>query len=159
MITTAQISSYRQTIRQLNEKIDRLSSRCLFTDELIHGTPAEVFRKCGRKNCKCAEDEKQRHGPYKVIQVIRKGKSRQVCLRREQEHLWGLAVHYRHQVEKLSELKQFCEKLQDVVAEVIEKRKREFPKRVGHEIWEWGIFSAESLLGSKERSYRSLEKG
>ena len=126
MITSAEISNYRQTIRQIIVKIDHLSSRCLFTDELIHGTPAEVFRKCGRKSCKCADDEKQRHGPYKVIQVIRKGKSRQVCLRREQEHLWELAKHYRHQVGKLSELKRFCGKLQDVVAEVIEKRKREF---------------------------------
>lgn len=127
MITSAEISSYRQTIRRLVEKIDRVSSRCLFTDELIHGTAAEVFRKCGRKNCKCAEDEKQRHGPYKVIQVIRKGKSRQVCLRREQENLWELAKHYRHQMDKLSELRQICGKLEEIVAEVIEKRKREFP--------------------------------
>lgn len=126
-MTSSEISSYRQAIRRLNEKIDRVSSRCLFTDELIHGTPAEVFRKCGRKSCKCAGDETQRHGPYKVIQVIRDGKSRQVCLRREQENLWELAKHYQHQMEKFSELKELCGKLRNVVSEVIEKRKRKFP--------------------------------
>jgi hypothetical protein len=127
MITPEQLSRYRQTIRKLSDKIEHLASRCLFADPLIHGTPAEVFRKCGRPNCKCADNLEDRHGPYKVIQVIREGKSRQICLRREQENLWELAKRYQFQTEKLAELKGACQELQQTITEVIEKRVREFP--------------------------------
>jgi hypothetical protein len=127
MITSKQLSQYRQTVRNLVDKIDRLSSRCLYLDELIHGSPTEVFRKCGRANCKCANSPEDRHGPYKVIQVIRDGKSRQICLRKEQEDLWELAKRYQFQTDKLDELKTVCQELQTLVTEVIEKRLRDFP--------------------------------
>lgn len=127
MILAEQLSRYRQSIRKLVEKIDRLSSRCLFSDPLIHGTPAEVFRKCGRSGCKCGLDSKDRHGPYKVIQVKRDGKQRQVCLRRDQEELFELAKRYQFQIEKFSELKGTCDELQATILEIIEKRKKEFP--------------------------------
>jgi hypothetical protein len=127
MITEKQLSRYRQSIRKLVERIDWLASRCLFKDPLIHGSPAEVYRRCGRKGCACATDDSRRHGPYKVIQVVGQNQSRQVCLRREQEHLWQLAQHYQHQVKRLTELKQACRDLQDMVREVINLRIVEFP--------------------------------
>lgn len=127
MITPEQLSRYRQSIRKLSDKIAHLASRSLFSDPLIHGTPAEVFRKCGRANCKCTLNSENRHGPYKVIQVIRDGKSKQVCLRREQEDLWELAKHYQYQIEKIAEIKKACQELQQMMTAVIEKRVREFP--------------------------------
>lgn len=127
MITKGQLSRYRQSMSQLVKKVDRLASRCLFADPLIHGSPAEVYRRCGRKGCACSADKQKRHGPYKVIQVVRGKRSRQVCLRREQEHLWPLAQRYQYQVKRLSELKQACRELQDVVREVIDQRIMEFP--------------------------------
>lgn len=127
MIKPEPLSRYRQTIRKLTDRIEHLASRCLYADPLIHGSPAEVFRKCGRANCKCATRDDARHGPYKVIQVVRDGKSRQVCLRRDQENLWQLARHYQFQTEKLAELKELCQELQQTMAEVIEKRLQEFP--------------------------------
>ena len=127
MLTEKQLSRYRQSIRQLVTKIDRLASRCLFTDPLIHGSPAEVYRRCGRKACACSTDDSKRHGPYKVIQIVKRNRSRQVCLRRDQEQLWPLAQHYQHQVKRLAELKQACRDLQDMVREVINLRIMEFP--------------------------------
>ena len=127
MLTSSQLSLYRQTIRKLMTRIERLSSRCLFIDELIHGSPTEVFRKCGRANCKCATSASERHGPYKVIQVVRDGKSRQVCLRKDQAELWDLAKRYQFQVDKLAELKTACQELQTTAAEIVELRVRDFP--------------------------------
>ena len=127
MLTKKQLSRYRQSMRQLLKKIDWLASRSLFVDPLIHGSPAEVYRRCGRKACACNTDDNKRHGPYKVIQVVRQKRSRQICLRRDQEHLWPLAQHYQHQMQMLSELKQACQALQDMMREVIGKRKMDFP--------------------------------
>jgi len=127
MITKKQLSRYRQSIGHLVKKVDWLASRCLFVDPLIHGSPAEVYRRCGRKGCACSTDDNKRHGPYKVIQVVKQKRSRQVCLRRDQEHLWPLAQHYQYQVEKLSELKRACQALQGIVQEVIDQRIMEVP--------------------------------
>lgn len=127
MITKEQLSRYRRSIGQLVKKVNWLASRCLFVDPLIHGSPAEVYRRYGRKGCACGTDDNKRHGPYKVIQVVRQKRSRQVCLRRDQEKLWLPAQHYQYQVKKLSELKRACQALQDIVQEVIDQRTMEFP--------------------------------
>lgn len=127
MLKSSQLSFYRQRIHQLIKKVELLSSRCLFVDSLIHGTPAEVYRKCGRSNCKCAKNDKDRHGPYKAIQITRNGKQRQVSLRKDQTDLWEKAQHYQYQIKKLTELKKTCTELQDIVIEVIQKRIQEFP--------------------------------
>ena len=127
MIKKTDLSRCRQKIRQLLNRIEHLAVRSLFTDPLIHGSPATVFRKCGRPGCKCAKDDTQKHGPYKVIQVVRDGCSRQICLRKDQEEFWQLAKNYQYQTAKLIELKQQCQELGNTIAEVIHKRTMEFP--------------------------------
>jgi len=122
-----QLSAHRQHIGKLLRRIDYLSKRCLFDDPLIHGSPTTVFRKCGRKGCKCNESEDSRHGPYKVIQVVRNGHSRQVYLRKEQEKLWQMAKNYQYQADKLLDLKQRCQELIETVTKVIQNRTMEFP--------------------------------
>ena len=128
MLTRPQLSACRQRVHNLVEKIQFLSSRCLFADELIKGSPAEVYRKCGRPDCKCAAGGINRHGPYKVIQVTRGKRSRQICLRAGQDKFWQLAQNYQHQVEKYLELKRSCSELLKFVNEVIAKRVVEFPE-------------------------------
>jgi hypothetical protein len=126
-LTSEQISSYRQKIRKLLGELDRLASRCLFKDPLIRGTPTEVFRTCGKRNCKCMADRNSRHGPYKVISVVRKGKQRPIPLKRNEEEIWKLAVHYQHQMKQLRQAKAVCNNLANIILEVIEKRLQEFP--------------------------------
>lgn len=126
-LNSHQLSLFRQKHRQLVEKIDRASSRCLFGDPIIRGTPNEVYRKCGKANCKCSNDLNQRHGPYKVIQIVLNGKQRQIPLKKDKVELWELVMRYRFQIEKYSELKKLCLELQELVMAVIEKRLKEFP--------------------------------
>lgn len=127
MLTPEQLSAYRKRIRVLVRRVDRLSSRCLFSDPLIRGTPVEVMRTCGKQNCKCMKDPKDRHGPYKVISVVRDGKQRPIPLGKNKVGLWSLAQHYQFQVAKLSELKKVSAELFDMVWEVIERRLEQFP--------------------------------
>lgn len=126
-MTPEQLSAYRKRIRILVTQIDRLSSRCLFSDPIIRGTPVEVMRTCGKKSCKCMKDRKDRHGPYKVVSVIRDGKQRPIPIGKDKVELWSLVQRYQFQVEKLSELKKRTLELSDVVWEVIEKRLQQFP--------------------------------
>ena len=126
-MTAEQLSAYRKRIRVLVKQMDRLSSRCLFPDPLIRGTPVEVMRTCGKQSCKCMKDPKDRHGPYKVISVVRNGKQRPIALSKDKAELWALAQHYQFQVAKLSELKKTSAELWDVVWEVIERRLQQFP--------------------------------
>ncbi len=128
VLTKPQLSAYRQRVGNLLKKIGFLSSRCLFDDVLIQGSPAAVYRKCGRPGCKCAAGGDSRHGPYKVIQIVREKRSRQVYLRSGQEKLWQFARNYQHQVTKYLELKQQCAQLLNLVSEVIQKRALEFPE-------------------------------
>lgn len=128
MLSPQTLSAYRKSIQQLVKRVERLATRCLFGDPLVHGSPAEVYRRCGRKGCKCAADPRHRHGPYQVIQVVRDGRSRQVCLRKNQGALFEQAKHYQYQLKKLSELKTVCQTLQDTIRTVIEQRTVEFPK-------------------------------
>jgi len=127
-LSKKQISEYGKTIRALLKQLDRSASRCLFVDPLIRGTPQEVLRRCGKPRCACMTDDTKRHGPYKVISVFRDGKQRQVPLRKDQHHLWQLAEHYQYQVKQLRLCKQTAARLLNLMAEVIEKRLRKFPK-------------------------------
>jgi len=127
-LTRQALSRYRQEFRRLLTEIDRLASRCLFDDPLIQATPGEVYRTCGKELCKCMQDKEKRHGPYLVIQVYRDGKQRQISLKKDQKDIWDKAKHYQFQIECLSKLKDSCRVLQNLMAEVIEKRTEDFPK-------------------------------
>ena len=127
MITSQQLSKYRQRLRQLIDSIDKLAYQCACSDPLIQGTPGEVFRTCGQKNCKCASTPAERHGPYLVIQIYQEKKQRQIALKQEQKELWLKAKNYQKQIKTLSQLKKTCEALTDTVREILKQRLEELP--------------------------------
>ena len=62
---------------------------------MIHGLPYEVFRRCGKANCKCVSAEK--HGPYQALAVNRNGKQRTVMVKKKDQLVVGQkAERYRH---------------------------------------------------------------
>ena len=127
MITSIELSKHRRRLRQLIDSIDRLAYQCAYTDPLIQGTPGEVFRTCGQKNCKCKSDSAQRHGPYLVIQVYQEKKQRQIALKQEQKEIWQKAKNYQTQIKTLSELKKTCKELTDAVREILNQRLEKLP--------------------------------
>ena len=126
MLSTKNISSYRKQIRELVNKINRLSFYCAHTDSLIKGCPGEVYRTCGNPGCKCAKNTVDRHGPYPVIQISKKGKSKQIAIRQDQKELWQKAKNYQKQMNNLFELKKCFDEVEHLIRHVIEERTEEF---------------------------------
>ena len=62
------------------------------------------------------------HGPYKVIQVYRNGRQKQVSLKKSEEELWHLAKSYQAQMEKLSRVKALHSQLCELISELIEDK-------------------------------------
>lgn len=127
MMTTIELSKHRQRLRQLIDTIDKLAYQCAYSDSLVQGTPGEVFRTCGRKNCKCAVDPDDRHGPYLVVQIYQDKKQRQVSLKQDQKELWQKAKNYQKQINTLKKLKKTCMELTDTVQEILNQRLEKFP--------------------------------
>jgi len=123
-MTNQQLSHYRSQIKYLIEKLNELAFKCAHKDLLIKGTPNLIFKQCGKKTCKCAQNPDNRHGPYHVIQVHSNGKQRQVFLGKDSEKQWMKAINYQKQIGYLKELKLRCEELSGMVQEVIRKRTR-----------------------------------
>lgn len=126
-MSTTRLSSHRHRLRQLLDKIEKLSFQCAYADPLIQGTPGEVFRTCGQKNCKCATDSAERHGPYLVVQIYQNKKQRQVALRKDQKEIWQQAKNYQKQMKALLELKKICSELTDTIREILTERIEELP--------------------------------
>lgn len=126
-ITTAELSKHRQHLHQLIDTINKLAYQCTYPEGLIQGTPGEVFRTCGKKNCKCASDPSERHGPYLVIQIYQDKKQRQVAIRQDQKEYWQKAKNYQKQMKTLAKLKKTCEQLTDTVRKVLNQRLEDLP--------------------------------
>ncbi len=122
MITSTDLSNYRKQLRELINTIDKLAYKSASSDPLIQGTPNEVYRTCGQKNCACATDKSARHGPYRVIQIYQGKKQRQISLRKEQKDQWQHAKKYQKQKQSLLLLKKTCNELTNIVQEMINKR-------------------------------------
>jgi hypothetical protein len=126
-MSTTQLSKYRKRLRQLIKTIDVLAFRCAHADPLIQGTPGEVFRTCGKKNCPCGSDPAKRHGPYRVIQIYQNKKQRQVALRKDQHAHWQRAKHYQKNMKTLAELKTTSDNLIQLVREILTNRQEPWP--------------------------------
>jgi len=127
MLSKSDLSKHRQHIGHLLKTIADLSFGCVRAEPLIHGTPGEVYRSCGQKNCKCALGAEHRHGPYPVIQVHRDKKQRQMSIRKDQKEIWDKAHAYQKQSAALQELKQTCAVLTDIITQILNQRVEDWP--------------------------------
>lgn len=126
-LSNTEISKCRKCLRELLDKIERHAFICVYPDDLIQGVASEVFRRCGKKNCKCVNDA-ERHGPYLVVQLYENKKQRQVALRKEQKHLWQQVKNYQTQINSLLELKKLCAELCNEVNNIIKLRLKKMEK-------------------------------
>ena len=121
LLSTTELSNHRQRLHQLLDKIEKQVFFCAYADPLIQGVAGEVFRRCGKKNCKCVNDA-DRHGPYLIVQVYEDKKQRQISLKKEQKNLWQQVKNYQSQINNLLELKKSCSALCDEIETILQKR-------------------------------------
>jgi len=120
-MSRTEIYEYRKRLRILLDSIEKHAFFCAYQDDLIQGVASKVFRRCGKKNCKCENDD-ERHGPYLVVQLYENKKQRQVSLRKEERQLWQMVKNYQTQFDSLLKLKKTCTELCDEVSKIIKRR-------------------------------------
>lgn len=98
-VTKERASTYRQEIYRKVEQLKELCLKAGYPDLLFGGSPIEVYRTCGKKNCKCQEGGEKRHGPYQAIQVCREGKQRHITLKKDESDFFNMAKHYQYQMQ------------------------------------------------------------
>ena len=119
------LSQKRKQLHQLIDRIGQLANKSLHGDPLIKGSPVTVYRTCGKAGCACMTDASKRHGPYRVVQIYRNGKQKQVSLKKHDIETWNKVLHYQQQIKYFNQLKKQLLELETVVNEVIDSRLEE----------------------------------
>ena len=121
-LSNARVSQYRQKIAKLIAELNRLSLKAGHGDLIFHGLPQEVYRQCGKPNCRCAAGGEWRHGPYPVIDVWRNGKARQLSLKKSEVEYFEMAKHYQYQIQNRRKIAMVQEEILKEVDKMIEAR-------------------------------------
>ena len=90
-------------MRQKEKEYEKLKLRVLKIGIAIPGTIRETFLICGKENCKCAQSEHDRHGPYYFWNRKVGGKLTSKSLNSEQRHQYEQWISNRRQLEELVE--------------------------------------------------------
>jgi uncharacterized protein YdcH (DUF465 family) len=64
-----------ETLESLERKREQLYQQLTETGDFRRGTISVVYRKCGKRNCVCAEEGHSGHGPLHLWNATIKGKS------------------------------------------------------------------------------------
>ena len=89
--STRRIRARSKKLRQLIERMDYVAS----------GTIHVRTKVCGKKNCKCATDPEQRHGPYHEWSRSKNGKLEHRVVTAEQARLLQKAISNYREIQSL----------------------------------------------------------
>jgi hypothetical protein len=120
-VSKERVSRFRREIARLTEELKARCLKAAHVDLIFQGTPQEVYRRCGKANCRCATGDGYRHGPYRVIHTRREGKQRQISLKQSEQHYYQMAQHYQYQYHNRLEIQH----LQSEILEQVDKMLRE----------------------------------
>ena len=95
---TAKKTPSTQRIRARSQELRRLIGRM---DFVASGTIHVRTKVCGRKNCKCATDPEQRHGPYHEWTRSKDGKLQHRVVTPDQARLLQRAIANHRQIQAL----------------------------------------------------------
>lgn len=68
-------------IKKIKSEKKKLWEELLKEDYFLQGTLVEAYLRCGKSNCRCARDEKFKHGPKYYLSFKERGKSKMVYIR------------------------------------------------------------------------------
>jgi len=94
---------------------------------MLHGMPHEVFRKCGKKTCRCAEGKL--HGPYNALSVNVPGKKKIVMIKKKDISIvLKEARRYHYFQKKLSSIRKINKEIDALLIELRKERTKEYSK-------------------------------
>jgi hypothetical protein len=102
-----------ESLAVLEERRQRLYQQLAAIGDFRPGMISVNYRKCGRKNCRCAQPGQAGHGPQYLWNTTQQGKSRAQNLRLgpELEKVEQEVANYRRFVEVCGELVQLNEQI------------------------------------------------
>lgn len=95
---TGKAKPSRKRIRERTQDLRRQIARM---DFVASGTMHERTKVCGRKNCKCASDPAERHGPYYEWSRRKDGKLQHKIVTSEQAELLKQSIANHRQIQAL----------------------------------------------------------
>lgn len=121
-VSKEHVSRFRQEISRLVAELRRHCLKAGHADLLFKGTPQEVYRRCGKPTCRCAESDENRHGPYRLIHCRHNGQQRQISLKQSEQHYYEMAEHYQYQYRNRRKIQKLQEKILAEVDAMLEAR-------------------------------------
>lgn len=120
------ISAVRQKLSILNKQRNSYIFRLTHGKPMVFGLPHEVFRRCGKSNCRCARGE--RHGPYPALSVNKDGKQKIVMIKKADTLVvLGEANRYRHYQETLAKIRRINKEVDRLLEKVKSATTRSYP--------------------------------
>ncbi len=95
-------------------------------EQMVHGIPYKLFKKCGNKNCKCAKGEL--HGPYPALSICKNGKQKIVMIKQEDMiSVVPQAKRYQSYRRIVSKIHKINKEIDKILLEVKDKTTRSYP--------------------------------
>ncbi len=115
-----------KTLSDLNQLRTKYIFSLLHGKSMIHGLPHLIYRKCGKKNCKCAKGN--RHGPYAALSINKNGKQRIAIIRNADTYpIMKEAKRYRYFQETLSKIRKINREIDTLLEKVKVETTNEYP--------------------------------
>lgn len=125
-MTKRQLSQLRQEASRLQQECRQLMGQLLRPQPMIAGCFYEMYKKCGRANCRCAEGEL--HGPFPVISFARGGQRSTRSVPRDRVGpVRGRAEAYRTFQRRRARLRQAMDRIHQIVAAIREAYVEDWP--------------------------------
>lgn len=112
-------------IAELNKQRTKLISFLFHEKPMVYGIPHEVFRKCGKKNCACAEGRP--HGPYPALSANSAGRKKTVMIKKKDlPVILKEAKRYHFFQKTLSRIRKLDREIDSLLAEIKKKNTRNY---------------------------------
>ncbi|KPK02963.1 MAG: hypothetical protein AMK71_00370 [Nitrospira bacterium SG8_35_4] len=137
------IQKIRRKLSKLNEQRTRHIFSLVHGKTLTHGLLHRVYKKCGKKRCRCSRGEL--HGPYPAISVNKNGKQKIIMLKKNNTaHIQKGAKRYRHFQETLARIRKINKEIDYLLGMIKIKTTAEYPGIQDHPTSTPGVAKAHS---------------
>jgi hypothetical protein len=100
----ADIQNIKKRLSLLNSQRTQYIFSLVHGKSLIHGIPQSVYRKCGKKKCRCSKGHL--HGPYSALSINKNGRQKIVMLKKAGDPgIQKKAKRYKHFQETLARIR------------------------------------------------------
>ena len=101
----------------LNDQRTRYIFSLVQKSPMVHGLPHEVYRKCGKSNCKCARGEM--HGPYNALSINKDGGHKIVMVKQsDAAHIMKKSRRYRYVQQTLARIRKIDKEIGEILEQI-----------------------------------------